>query len=99
MFGLFSSLFSLIGLAVTVGGMLVGFSLAREYVRNRLRYVDAVRNPIIPWVVAFAAAIVLMPVVAVLHIVHLATIGTAILIGGSTGFGTASGVKALKRGE
>ena len=85
-----------IGLAITVGGGLFAFALSRQYVRNRLRFVDAVRNPIAPWIAGFVVAVVLLPVVALLPLVHA---GTALLIGAATGLGTASGVKALKRGE
>lgn len=99
----FASLFSLIGLVVTVGAGLVAFGVAREYVRTRLRFVDAVRHPVAPWVAALLAAIILMPVVLVIGILplvgHLVGGGTALVVGGATGLGTASGVKALKRGE
>jgi hypothetical protein len=92
----FHSLFSLVGFAVTVAGALFAFGAAREYVRNRLRFVDAVRNPLAPWIVFLAATVVLLPVVALLPLVGF---GTALVVGGGAGVGTASGVKALKRGE
>ena len=92
----FHSLFSLVGILVTGAGTLFAFGLAREYVRNRLRFVDAVRHPLAPWIVFFAATVVLIPVVALLPLVGL---GTALIVGGGAGIGTASGVKALKRGE
>jgi hypothetical protein len=103
MFHFFGSLFTLIGLVVTVGATLVAFGLAREYVRNRLRFVDGVRHPIAPWVAALIATVILTPVIGLLHIVpiigSLVGFGTALFIGIGTGLGTASGVKALKRGE
>ncbi len=92
----FQSLFTLVGFTVTVAGALFAFGLAREYVRNRLRFVDAVRHPLAPWIVFLGATIVLVPVVALLPLVGF---GTALIVGGSAGVGTASGVKALKRGE
>ena len=91
-----ASLFSLIGFAVTMVAAVFAFGIAREFVRNRLRFVDSVRNPIAPWLVFLATFIVLVPVVAILPLVHL---GSALLVGGATGLGTASGVRALKRGE
>ncbi|HEX3926564.1 MAG TPA: hypothetical protein VHW65_01085 [Gemmatimonadales bacterium] len=93
---LVGTVFGLIGLGVTVVGGLFAFGFARQFVRERLRFVDGVRNPVVPWAAAVAVTIVLVPVVAILPIVGG---GTALLIGAATGFGTASGVKALKRGE
>jgi hypothetical protein len=103
MFHFFSSLFTLIGLLVTVTATLLAFGIAREYVRNRLRFVDGVRHPIAPWIVALFATVVLTPIVALIHIVpiigSLVGFGTALFVGVGTGLGTASGVKALKRGD
>ena len=103
MFHFFGSLFTLVGFVVTVGAAILSFGLAREYVRNRLRFVDGVRHPIAPWVVAILATVILAPAVALIHIVpiigSLFGFGTALIVGGATGLGTASGVKALKRGE
>lgn len=96
MWNFFAGLFSLIGLVVTAAGGIFAFGLAREYVRNRLRYVDAVRHPLAPWVTWFVATIILIPVVAILPLVGA---GTAVLVGGAAGLGTSSGVKALKRGD
>ena len=96
MFHFLGSLFSLIGFVVTIGAAVVAFSMARQFVRSRLRFVDAVRNPVAPWLAFIGAFLILLPVVAVLPLV---TAGSALLVGGATGLGTASGVKALKRGE
>lgn len=103
MFHFFSSLFTLIGLLVTAAATLTAFGMAREYVRHRLRFVDGVRHPIAPWVVAILATVILTPVVALVHVLpiigSLVGFGTALFVGVGTGLGTASGVKALKRGE
>lgn len=96
MFHFFAGLFSLVGLVVTVGGAIFAFGLARQYVRNRLRFVDAVRHPLAPWITWFVATVILIPIVAILPLVGA---GTAILVGAGAGLGTSSGVKALKRGE
>lgn len=90
------SVFSLIGFLVTAAAALFAFGLARQYVRNRLRYVDAVRHPLAPWITALIVTIVLIPVVLILPLVGT---GSALLVGGAAGLGTSSGVKALKRGE
>jgi hypothetical protein len=92
----FASLFTVIGMIVTGVGALFAFGFAREYVRNRLRFVDAVRHPMTPWITWVAATIVLIPIVAILPMVGF---GTAVLVGGAAGLGTSSGVKALRRGE
>ena len=96
MFHFVAGLFSLIGLVVTAAGAVFAFGLAREYVRTRLRFVDAVRHPLAPWVTWCVATIILLPIVAILPLVGA---GTAILVGGAAGLGTSSGAKALKRGE
>jgi hypothetical protein len=92
----FGSLFTLIGFVVTAGAAIFAFGLAREFVRNRLRFVDSVRHPLAPWITWFGATLILLPVVAILPLVG---VGTAVLVGGAAGLGTSSGVKALKRGE
>lgn len=96
---LFSSIFSLVGLVITVGAAVFAFGAARAYVRDRLRFVDAVRHPIAPWIVAILATLVMAPVVLVLSVVHLAVGGMALIVGAATGLGTASGVKLLERGQ
>lgn len=74
---------------------IVGFGLARRFVRRRLRFVDAVYRPATPWIVGAVAALVAWPVGLLPFITHTATT----LFGVAAGLGTASGVKALKRGE
>jgi len=88
--------FTLVGMAIGTAAGLFTFAFAREFVRQRLRFVDAVRHPITPWIAAFLALMVAGPIVAFLPLVSG---GTALLVGAGTGLGTASGVKALKRGE
>ena len=93
MFGAIGGLLSLI---ISAAAGLFMFGLAREYVRNRLRFVEAVRSPIAPWVAGFAVLLVMSPIAALLPLV---TGFTAAVAGIATALGTASGVKALKRGE
>jgi putative exporter of polyketide antibiotics len=96
MFHFLAGLFSIVGLVVTAAGTIFAFGLAREFVRNRLRFVDAVRHPLAPWITWFVATVILIPIVAILPLVGA---GTAILVGAGAGLGTSSGIKALKRGE
>ncbi len=85
---------NIIYLAVTVAATAAGFILARNFVRGRLRFVDAVRSPAAPWIAGLGAALVAWPV-AMLPII---TTATTTLFGIGAGLGTASGVRALKRG-
>jgi hypothetical protein len=57
--------------------------------------VDGVNNPVFPIAAGVAAALVALPA-ALLPIV---TMGTAAIFGIGAGVGTASGVKALRRGD
>jgi hypothetical protein len=80
----------MLGLAVGAAALIGGFVLARDFVRRRLRYVDAVKRPSAPLIAGAAAAVVALPV-AVLPIV---TVGTAVALGVGVAGGVASGRKA-----
>jgi hypothetical protein len=82
-------------LALTVAAAIGGFLIARRFVRQRLRFVDGIHSPIAPFVAGLVAAVIALPV-ALLPIV---TTATAAIFGVGAGLGTASGVKALRRGD
>ncbi len=82
--------------AVIVAAAVFGFTLARNFVRRRLRFVDAVYSPLAPWIVGLIAITLTTPIAWFLPLV---TKATTLLFGVGAGVGTASGVKALKRGE
>ena len=82
-------------LVLTVAAAVGGFLIARRFVQQRLRFVDGIRSPVAPFIAGLAAALVAWPV-ALLPIV---TTATAAIFGIGAGMGTASGVKALKRGD
>ncbi len=82
-------------LALSVAAAIGGFVLARRFVRQRLRFVDGIRSPVAPFVAGLVAALIAWPA-ALLPIV---TTATAAVFGIGAGLGTASGVKALKRGD
>jgi hypothetical protein len=88
---MYSTLLFLVTVAAAVGG----FVAARNFVRRRLRFVDAVQSPFAPLVAGMAAAIVAWPVA----LLPLVTTGTAAAFGIGTGLGTRSGAKALRRGS
>lgn len=80
-------------ISLTAGA--IGFILTRNFVRGRLRFVDAVRSPVAPFIAGLAAAIVAWPA----SLLPFVTLTTTILFGIGTGLGTASGVRALERLE
>lgn len=85
----------LLTLAIFVGAVAAGFGLASSFVRRRLRFVDAIYSPSAPWLAGLAAAIIVWPI-AILPII---TTTATTLFGVGAGLGTASGVKALRRGQ
>lgn len=80
-------------ISLTAGA--IGFILTRNFVRGRLRFVDAVRSPVAPFIAGLAAALVAWPAA----LLPFVTLTTTILFGIGTGLGAASGVRALERLE
>lgn len=82
-------------LLITLAAGIVGFILARNFVRRRLRFVDGVHSPFAPLVAGCLAALVAWPAV----LLPLVTLSTALVFGVGTGLGTASGARALRDGD
>ena len=82
-------------LLITLAAGLLGFVLARGFVRRRLRFVDAVHSPFAPIVAGLAAAAVALPA----SLLPFVTLATAAVFGIGTGLGTASGSRALRQGD
>ncbi|HEX5386644.1 MAG TPA: hypothetical protein VFW66_08105 [Gemmatimonadales bacterium] len=80
-------------LAFTAG--LAGYSWSRNFVRHRLRFVDAVRSPWAPLAAGMAALLVASP----LTFLPLVGASAVVLFGIGTALGTASGVRAIRRAE
>ena len=80
----------MIGLLVGAAALGGGFVWTREFVRRRLRFVDAVRRPAAPLVAGVAAAAVALPFAAL----PIITIGTAVALGVGVAGGVASGRRA-----
>src|SRR3712207_4314175 len=59
----------LLSFAIGTVAATLGFGWAREFVRRKLRYVDAAQNPIAPVVAGAGAWLIAIPVVALLPIV------------------------------
>lgn len=81
--------------ALTVIAGIGGFMIARNFVQRRLRFVDGIYSPAAPWLAGLGAALIAWPVAAL----PVITTATTTIFGIGAGLGTASGVKALKRGE
>ncbi len=80
---------------LTISAGLFGYFLARNFVRRRLRFVDAVQSRLAPIISGIAATLLAWPAV----LLPFVTLITAITFGIGTGLGTASGVRALKRND
>jgi hypothetical protein len=80
-------------LILTVTAGLAGYLMARNFVRNRLRFVDAIHRAWVPAVAGLAAFLFAWP----LALLPLITLGPAITFGLGTGFGTASGARMVRR--
>jgi hypothetical protein len=74
-------------LAITAAALIGGFVITRDFVRRRLRYVDAIQKPSAPLIAGAVAAVVLLPVT----LLPLVTVGTAIAFGVGVAAGVASG--------
>jgi hypothetical protein len=87
-------MFEIIGLLVAGGAAVGGYLKSKQFVRDRLRFVDRVYKRSSPWIAGIGAALVAAPLVAILPIVGG---GTAMLFGLGVGLGVRSGVNDLKR--
>ena len=83
-----------INMMIVAAVAMVGFVIAKTFVRRRLRFVDAIYSPLAPLTVGVLMAVLAWPL-AVLPII---TGTTAVIFGIGAGMGTASGVRALKSG-
>ena len=89
----------IIQLAIALTAGIFAFGFARGFVRRRMRFVDAVRSPLAPFLVAAGALLLAWPFTVLPLVGSLLTGFAAALVGLGAGLGTASGVKALKRGD
>lgn len=83
----------LLTLAIALVVTSLGHKYARELVSNRLRYVPAAQTSKAPLIAGVGAALLAMPLVAVLPLVGL---GTAIVFGIAVGLGAAAGAREVK---
>lgn len=86
-------LFVLSFLAGTALAM-AGYTLARSFVTRRLRYVDAVHTAFAPIIAGVGAALLALPIMAILPIVGA---GTALGFGIAVGAGVSAGSRDVRR--
>jgi len=83
-------MFELIGTAIALAAGIAGYVSSKDFVKRRLRFVDAVHATPAPVIAGLGVALLAAPVVAVLPIVGA---GTAILLGAGVGLGVRSAQK------
>ena len=86
-------MFDLIAFAATIAATAFGYVAARKYVRDRLKFVDAVQTlkaPVIAGLVAWAIAAPLT------WIIPLVGMGTAVLFGAGVAFGVRAGARDIR---
>lgn len=87
-------MFELLMLAAAGVATLAGYRKARQFVRGRLRFVDAVQKPAAPVLAGVAGALAAGPVVWLLPVLGG---GAAIIFGIGVGLGVAHGARDVKR--
>lgn len=87
-------MFAILGLLATAALAGFGYFQSRAFVSRRLAYVDAVHRGGAPFLAALGAAVVAMPVMALLPLVGG---GTALLFGAGVGMGVSAGAKDTRR--
>lgn len=88
-------LFTLLGIAVSLGLSFFGFATARRFVHDRLKFVDAAQTMKAPIIAGLIAWAVMMPFTFFPFI----GFGTAVVFGLSVGMGVRAGQKDIKYGR
>jgi hypothetical protein len=86
-------MWALLAIAASLVISAVGYSQARAFMRNRLRFVNAAQSGWAPLLAGVGSTLVAMPVFGLLP---LLTAGTAIAFGVSVGLGVANGQRDIK---
>lgn len=87
-------MFALISILAAGAAAYFGFTLARNYTVNRLKYVDAVQKPGIPWIAGIIAFAIALPIAWMLPYVWTGV--TAALFGTSVGLGVSAGARGAR---
>jgi hypothetical protein len=83
----------ILSILISLAASMFAYAQARSFVTRRLRYVDAVQNPLAPFVAGIISAVVLLPIVALLPLVST---GTAVSIGLAIGMGVFAGARDVR---
>jgi hypothetical protein len=78
---------------LTLAAGVAGYLVARNFVRNKLRFVDAIHSPWAPLTAGILAFAFTWP----LALLPLLSAAPAVLFGIGTAFGTASGARMVRR--
>lgn len=89
-------MFTVIAFVIATIAAVFGYSAAKKFVRDRLRFVDGAHKPYTPIIAGIGAYLIAIVVVGLLPIVG---IGTAIAFGLSVAFGAAAGSREVKSGN
>ncbi|HEX3233621.1 MAG TPA: hypothetical protein VHR41_05460 [Gemmatimonadales bacterium] len=87
--------FAMLPIIVTLVTGLGGYLLARDFVRRRLRFVDAVQSPFAPLFAGLVAGLLVWP----LALLPVLSIVPVVVFGLGVGLGTASGARLVRRAE
>ncbi|MGQ0702847.1 MAG: hypothetical protein ACT4PM_06910 [Gemmatimonadales bacterium] len=87
------TIWTVLAIAVAVTGGLLAFGFARGFIRRRLRFVDAARSPLVPWLAGGLGLLVAAP----FTLLPLISGVTVAAVGLGAGLGAKSGVVALRR--
>ena len=90
-----SFFWTLVSIAISLALTTAGFAVARRYVRDRLKFVDAVHTMKAPIIAGLVGWAVMMP----LTVFPLIGVGTAIIFGLSVALGVRAGAKDIKIGR
>jgi hypothetical protein len=89
-------MFTMIAFAIAAVAAVFGYSAARKFVRDRLRFVEGAHKPAAPVIAGIGAYLIALVVVGLLPIVGW---GTAAAFALSVAFGTAAGSRQVKSGD
>lgn len=84
---------TLLWLGISGGAALYSYVKSRQFVRTKLRFVDAAHNPAVPLVAGVGTAVVL----SALSFLPIITVGTGVLVGLGVGTGILHGSRDVKR--
>jgi len=86
-------IWSALAITITVMGGVLAFGFARGFVRRKLRFVDAARSPLTPFIAGGLGLLVTAP----FTLLPLISGVTVAAVGLGAGLGAKSGVTALRR--